>query len=303
MTKTLIKTTTTKIFKMQNLKQYLLLSAFSLGVISCQNSDDNPVANNVTLEFKNTFRNETIVLGGATSSTATINTSAEGQVHHFSELKYVISNIRLVKADGNEVPYKVNDLDQGATVIDQSKPETLRYLLSNIPAGEYKKIKFGLGVKKDLNVLDQVRFPKFYATAGSNDTQMMWEWGAGYRFTKIEGFYGVDNKQMSIHTGSTIKGSEGNFTQGVDAYREVTLNLPDNAIVDNKAPKIIIKADFDKLLTGKINTIVLVIGTGSDGNATPNIHTANQMVKFVDNLGGNGSSDISGMFSVSGVEN
>ncbi|AZA93941.1 hypothetical protein EG343_16145 [Chryseobacterium nakagawai] len=288
---------------MQNLKQYLLLSAFSLGVISCQNSDDNPVANNVTLEFKNTFKNETIILGGATSSTATINTSAEGQAHHFSELKYVISNIRLVKADGNEVPYKVNDLDQGATVIDQSKPETLRYLLSNIPAGEYKKIKFGLGVKKDLNVLDQVRFPKFYATAGSNDTQMMWEWGAGYRFTKIEGFYGTDNKQMSIHTGSTIKGSEGNFTQGVDAYRDVTLDLSQHAIVGSKAPKIIIKADFDKLLTGKINTIVLVTGTGSDGNATPNIHTANQMVKFVDNLGGNGSSDISGMFSVSAVEN
>lgn len=222
---------------MQSLKQYLLLSAFSLGVISCQNSDDNPVANNVTLEFNNTFKNRTIVLGDATSVTATTNTSAEGQVHHFSELKYVISNIRLVKADGNEIPYKVNDLDQGATVIDQSKPETLRYLLSNIPAGEYKRIKFGLGVKRELNVLDQVKFPKFYATAGANDTQMMWEWGAGYRFTKIEGFYGTDNKQMSIHTGSTIKGSEGNFTQGVDAYREVTLNLPNNAIVDNKAPK------------------------------------------------------------------
>lgn len=302
MTETLIKTIS-KILKMQNFKQYLLLTAFSLGVISCQNSDDNAVANNVTLEFRNTFKNETIVLGGATSSTATVNTSAEGQVHHFSELKYVISNIRLVKADGNEIPYKVNDLDQGAAVIDQAKPETLRYLLSNIPAGEYKKIKFGLGVKKDLNVLDQVRFPKFYAAAGSNDTQMMWEWGAGYRFTKIEGFYGTDNKQMSIHTGSTIKGSEGNFTQGVDAYRDVTLDLSQHAIVDNKAPKIIIKADFDKLLTGKINTIILVTGTGSDGNATPNIHTANQMMKFVDNLGGNGSSDISGMFSVSAVEN
>jgi hypothetical protein len=218
-------------------------------------------------------------------------------------LKYVISNIRLIKADGNEVPYKINDLDQGAAVIDQSKPETLRYILSNIPAGEYKRIKFGLGVKRDLNVLDQVRFPKFYATAGANDTQMMWEWGAGYRFTKIEGFYGTDNKQMSIHTGSTIKGSEGNFTQGVDAYRDVTLDLPKNAIVDNRTPKITVKADFDKLLTGKVNTILLVTGTGSDGNATPNIHTANQMVKFVDNLGGNGSSDISGMFSVSSVEN
>jgi hypothetical protein len=48
---------------MQNLKKYLLLSAFSLGVISCQNSDDSPVANNVTLEFNNTFKNTTIVLG------------------------------------------------------------------------------------------------------------------------------------------------------------------------------------------------------------------------------------------------
>ncbi|AZA81785.1 hypothetical protein C1637_04210 [Chryseobacterium lactis] len=288
---------------MQHLKKYLLLSAFTLGLTSCQNSDDNPVANNVTLEFNNTFKNQTIVLGEAASGTATVNTSAEGQLHHFSELKYVISNIRLVKADGNEIPYKVNDLDQGATVVDQSKPETLRYILGNIPSGEYKKIKFGLGIKKELNILDQLRFPKFYATAGANDTQMMWEWGAGYRFTKLEGFYGTDNKQMSIHTGSTIKGSEGNYTQGVDAYRDITLDLPKNAIVDNKAPKISIKADFDKLLTGKINTIVLTSGTGMDGNATPNIHTANQMVKFVDNIGGNGSGDISGMFSVSSVEN
>lgn len=151
---------------MQHLKKYLLVSALTLGLVSCQNSDDNPAANNVTLEFNNTFKNQTIILGDATSATATTNISAEGQIHHFSELKYVISNIRLIKADGNEVPYKINDLDQGATVIDQSKPETLRYLLSNIPVGEYKKIKFGLGIKKELNVLDQVRFPKFYATAG-----------------------------------------------------------------------------------------------------------------------------------------
>nr|WP_315030876.1 MbnP family protein [uncultured Chryseobacterium sp.] len=288
---------------MQNFKTYLLLSAFTLGLVSCQNNDDSPVANNVTLEFNNTFKNQTIILGGAASGSATVNTSAEGQVHHFSELKYVISNIRLVKADGNEIPYKVNDLDQGATVVDQAKPETLRYILSNIPSGEYKRIKFGLGVKKELNVLDQVRFPKFYALAGSNDTQMMWEWGAGYRFTKLEGFYGTEHKQMSIHTGSTIKGTEGNYTQGVDAYRDVTLDLPKNAVVDNKAPKIIIKADFDKLLTGKTNTILLITGTGMDGNATPNIHTANQMLKFVDNLGGNGAGDISGMFSVSSVEN
>src|SRR5690606_60701 len=141
-------------------------------------------------------------------------------------------------------------------------------------------------------------FPAFYAEAGANGTEMMWEWGTGYRFTKLEGFYDTDNKQLSIHTGSTVEGDEGAYTQGVDAYRDITLTLPNNAIVGNNAPKIIIKVDFDKLLSVKINTVTL-----GSGNATPNIHTAVEMVKFVDNLGGNGSSDISGMFSVSNVEN
>src|SRR5690606_30321032 len=113
-----------------------------------------------------------IVLGDAASPTATINTSAEGQVHHFSELKYVISNIRLVKADGNEVPYHISDLDKGAIVVNHAKPQTLDYVLSNVPAGEYKQLKFGLGVRADLNILDEVRFPGFYAAAGANDTEM-----------------------------------------------------------------------------------------------------------------------------------
>lgn len=283
---------------MQNLKKYLLLSVTALSFVSCSSDDDTPVANNVTLEFNNTFKNTTIVLGNATSTSATANTSVAGQVHHFSELKYVISNIRLIKDNGDEVPYNVNDLDKGATVIDQSKSATLSYVLSNIPSAAYKQIKFGLGIKAEQNTLDQVRFPNFYAAAGANDTKMMWEWGSGYRFTKIEGFYDTDNKTMSIHTGSTVEGTAPNYTQGVNAYRDITLDLATNAIVGSSAPKIKIKADFDKLFSGKTNTITL-----GAGNATPNIHTAAEMVKFVDNLGGNGSADITGMFSVIAVEN
>ncbi|WP_116788012.1 MbnP family protein [Flavobacterium psychrotrophum] len=287
---------------MKILKQYLFLSLTALALASC--SDDNdPAANNVTLAFNNTLGSTAIVLGNANSATATTGTSAAGQVHHFSELKYVISNIRLIKDDGTEVPYNINDLDKGATVIDQSKPASLNYLLANIPAGVYRQLKFGLGIKPEQNTLDQVRFPNFYAAAGANDTEMMWEWGAGYRFTKIEGFYDADNKVMSIHTGSTVQGAEGNYTQGVNAYRDITLNLVTNAIVGSSAPKITIQADFSKLLSGATNTITLSTGTGMDDNATPNIHTAVQMIKFVDNLGGNGTSDNSGMFSVSNVAN
>ncbi|UQA77927.1 hypothetical protein K2F45_02015 [Sphingobacterium siyangense] len=216
-------------------------------------------------------------------------------------MKYVISNIRLIKADGSEIPYNVNDLDKGAAVIDQAKAATLNYVLSNIPVGDYKQIKFGLGVKQEINTLDQLRFPVFYATAGANDTKMHWEWGTGYRFTKLEGFYGADHKELSIHTGSTINGTNGDestYKQGVDAYRDITLNLPSLVTVGKSVPQINIKADFDKLLSGKTNTITL-----GANNAVPSIHSAVEMVKFVDNLGGNGSSDTAGMFTVESVSN
>ncbi|WP_413513283.1 MbnP family protein [Myroides odoratus] len=289
---------------MKNAKKYLVLSLLAFTIMSCSSDTNSTAANNVTLAFVNTFGDLPLLLGDKNATNATVNTSAEGQVHHFSELKYVISNIRLVKNDGKEIPYNINNLDLGATVIDQAKIETLQYVLRDIPKGEYKKIKFGLGVRNDLNTLNQTKFPLFYAAAGANDTQMMWEWGTGYRFTKIEGFYEADHKELSIHTGSTIEdGEEGKSVQGVDAYRDVTLDLPILARVGDKTPKIVIKADFIHLLSGKSNTIKLSTGTGSDDNATPNVHTAVQMVKFVDNLGGNGSSDLSGMFSVLRVEN
>jgi len=276
---------------------YPLVFVALLALASCS-KDNNPVANDVALHFNNTFKNTTIVLGDASSPAATVNTSAEGQVHHFSELRYVISNIRLVKADGNEIPYNINDLDKGAVVVNQAKPQTLHYVLRNIPVGEYKQLKFGLGVKTELNTLDEVRFPDFYAAAGANDTEMHWEWGTGYRFTKIEGFYDTDHKPLSIHTGSTVAGEEGEYTQGVDAYRDITLDLGTHAVVGRNTPEITINADFDNLLSGKTNTIAL-----GEGNATPSVHTAANMVLFVDNLGGDGSSDLSGMFSIGDVKN
>ncbi|WP_417875946.1 MbnP family protein [Winogradskyella sediminis] len=288
---------------MKHLKKYILLTTVIFAFLSCSSDDENRVANNVTLEFSNTFNETPLVLGDASSSTATINTSDAGQVHHFSELKYVISNIRLIKANGDEIPYNINDLDNGATVVDQSKPETLNYVLNEIPVGDYTEIKFGLGVRSDLNNLDEVSFPTFYNNAGANDTQMHWEWGTGYRFTKIEGFYDTDNMELSFHSGSTLEGEEGNYTQGVDAYRDITLELPTTATVGSNAPIISIKADFHYLLSGNSHTITLVSTEDISNNATPSTHTATEMEKFVDNIGGNGTTDLSGMFSVTSVEN
>ncbi|MDN3492361.1 MbnP family protein [Winogradskyella bathintestinalis] len=289
---------------MKNLKKYILSAAVLVAFASCSSEDDNAVANNVTLEFNNTFGNTPIVLGDATSSSATVNTSEAGQVHHFSEVKYVVSNIRLIKADGTEIPYNTNDLDNGATVINQANPETLSYVLNDIPVGDYTEIKFGLGVRSDLNTLDQVSFPEFYAKAGSNETEMHWEWGTGYRFTKIEGFYDTDNKELSFHSGSTLTDdADGNFVQGADAYRNITLSLPTTATVGNNAPTIAIKADFDYLLSGDSHTVTIVSTADITNNATPSAHTSTEMMKYVDNIGGEANTTSSGMFSIISVEN
>ncbi|WP_164112993.1 MULTISPECIES: MbnP family protein [Sphingobacterium] len=283
---------------MKNLTNLLFASLISVALISCNKNE--PSSNNLTLRFENTFKEKAIVLGDKNSSTATVNISSENQTHQFSELKYVISNIRLIKTDDQEVPYNINDLDNGARVIDHSKAASLEYVLSNIPSGDYKGLKFGLGVKPELNTLDQVRFPQFYAAAGANDTEMMWEWGTGYRFTKIEGFYDTDKKTLSIHTGSTLNGKQedpSTYIPGVNAYRDINLSLPETAFVGKGSPIINIRADFDKLLSGKTKAIKL-----GAGNATPSIHSADGMVEFVNNLGGNGDSDQSGIFSIISVK-
>ncbi len=272
----------------------------SLVMISCSKSED--VANNVNLHFNNTFKNTTIVLGGAESPAATTNTSANGQVHQFSELKYVISNIRLIKADGTEIPYHVNDLDKGATVVNQAKLSSLDYTLADIPVGEYKQLKFGFGVKQELNTLDQFRFPVFYAAAGANDTEMMWQWATGYRFAKLEGFYESNHQKFTIHTGSTLNGKSGqpdSYVQGVDAYRDITLDLNTRLVVGGNHPEITIKADFDKLFSGNNKVII-----DEKYETAPQQHEGMEaMVTYVNNLGGDGKEDRVGMFTIEKVKN
>ena len=295
---------------MKNLKKYLLASLISLSIISCS-EDSIPVANNVTLEFNNTFAETTIVLGNETSTEATANTSAEGQTHHFSELKYIISNIRLVNAEGNEFPYNTQNLDNGATIIDQSKEATLKYVLSNIPTADYTQIKFGLGVKAALNTLSEESFPTFYAAAGANDTSLHWYWATGYRFTKIEGFYGTNNTPLSIHTGSVLGGTKTDEstwssaeTHARNAYRDITLELTTNAMVGENAPTIKIKADFKNLLSGTKSITLDAANEGFTSGTAPSYHSSpDVMVQFVDNIGGNGETNTKGMFSITSVEN
>ena len=299
----------------------LLMAITTVAALSSCSKEDNNNSNQggnqsstngnaeVSLQFDNYVGTEKLALG-ASASAAKAYTSNR-QTLKFSEVKYVITNVVLVKADGTKVPYHTEDLDKGGFLINQANTASLTPVLKNIPEGDYKGIEFGLCVKKELNNLSlQGKFPNFYNLTGSFKQKeiMHWEWANGYRFVKLEGWYSNPNPgknkkgeklpaitdgELSIHMGSAFKGTkligEDNKVKGIeneilntdrDAFRFISLDFPKTIAVKNgSTAKVTIKADFDKLINGT-NKISLV-------EKVPVIHSLNNMFPFLNNIGGN----------------
>lgn len=251
----------------------------------------------ITLQFENYVGEEKLTLGADTNAAKAY--TSNGQTLKFSEVKYVITNIVLVKADGTKVAYHTEDLDKGGFLINQENTASLSPILSEIPEGDYKGIEFGLGVKRELNNLSlQDKFPNFYRLTGSfKQAQIMhWEWANGYRFVKLEGWYSnatATNDTLSIHMGSAFKGTkvvgEDKKVKEIkdeylnvdrDAFRFISLDFPKTLSVKKGATaKVTIKADLDKLVNGT-NKITL------EGKV-PIVHSLNNMFPFLNNIGGN----------------
>ena len=297
---------------MRKIKTILMAITTVAALSSCSKKDDNNDSTpaKVTLQFDHYVGAEKLTLG--TDAAGAKAYTSNGQTLKFSEVKYVITNVVLVKADGSKVPYNAEDLDKGGFLINQANAASLAPVLNEIPSGDYKGIEFGLGVKKELNNLKlQTQFPNFYRLTGEfkHSGIMHWEWANGYRFVKLEGWYSnptppgkdkegnplpaITDGELSIHIGSAFKGTkvigEDKKVKGIenetlnidrDAFRFVSLDFPKNLSVKGGATaKVTIKADFDKLINGT-NKISL-------NGKIPVVHSLNNMFPFVNNIGGN----------------
>lgn len=255
----------------------LFFAAFTLAAFtSCQNRDDDnsldSSAGNIQIKFENGFNN----LGNIVLD-QTVQTSAAGQKHKFSTLKYIVSNITLIDENGNEFKYNENNPDKGAFIIDQADAKAgVIYLdLMGIPENNYKKIKFGLGLSQKAYLLGQDGQAEFWNRAKQKG--MSWSWAAGYVFTKLEGKYGTGSadKEFMNHTGNM-----GNVTANntPDLYREITLNLPVTAKVTGQIkPSVHILADLNQFLSGTKN---LILNADNDMAMGSNQH----LVDVTDNL-------------------
>ncbi|MCW3162136.1 MbnP family protein [Chryseobacterium oryctis] len=237
------------------MKIYKFLSLFFLAFTfftftSCQSNDDDDsgvdTPRNLQIKFENGFNNlGNIVLNQTTQ------TSAQGQKHQFSTLKYVISNISLIDENGKEFKFNENNPDKGAFIIDQADAVAgIVYMnLKDIPKGNYKKLKFGLGISQKAYLFGQDGQAEFWSKA--KEKGMSWSWAAGYVFVKLEGKYGINspNTEFMNHTGN-MGDVVANGTP--DLYREITLNLPTTARVTGQIqPSIHILADLNQFLSGE----------------------------------------------------
>ena len=222
------------------LKNIVAVMALALAFTSCSDDDNKEITGqgNLLLEFDNVY-------GSSNLAFNTPYTNSNGEVVKINNAIYIISNIVLTKTDGSTytVPksqsyFFVNEANAASTILN----------LPNIPAGNYNKVTFGVGV-------DQAQFDMGASGQGTmwTDAQalgMTWSWAAGYKFIKFEGTVtstSHTNANFRVHTGKT--GTIYNYT-------EVTLDFPDNALVrTNITPQVHIMADLKKVIDGttKIN--------------------------------------------------
>lgn len=224
------------------LKNILAVVAIAVTLFSCSNDDDNETITgngNLKLEFDNVYKSANFAFN-------TNYTNSNAEVITFSKVKYIVSNIVLTKADGTTFIYPKS---LSYFIVDEATPATLTLNLSNIPAGNYTKVKYGIGVDKAQWEAGATGQGDFLATAQT--AEMMWSWSAGYKFVAFEGTFTAPTvttaKEFKVHTGQT--GTDYN-------YIEVMLDFPENALVRATiTPQVHIMADLSQLIDGinKIN--------------------------------------------------
>lgn len=218
------------------LKYLLAVLAITITMVSCS-SDDNAAAGQgkIDIEFDNIFNGADLILNSQP------NLTSQGETLMISDVKYIISNIVLTKEDGTTFAYPKSE---SYFVVSEANTASHILQLDNIPAGNYTKIKFGIGVDETQYNLGQTAQGDFYAEAQNED--MTWSWSAGYKHLLFEGMFTSATVTtptiFMVHTGK----SGGSYN-----YTDITLNLPDKALVRTSiTPQVHILADAAKFIDG-----------------------------------------------------
>ncbi len=171
---------------------------------------------------------------------------------NFTKLRYWVSNVVLVNAAGTEfkVPgsyYLVEETgainltglnnDSPTTVYPATKREDI--LLKEIPVGDYKTIKFAVGVDAKYN--DNMSLQSGELSQLNGMTNVSWMWLTSYIFSSVTGKVteGATSKTLKVETGLNAN------------YKTVSIDFPQALHIGSlKSTSIVLNADVTKITDG-----------------------------------------------------
>ncbi|WP_108424082.1 MbnP family protein [Flagellimonas amoyensis] len=221
-----------------------IILLFSALVFSCS-SDDNATDltgnGTVHIEFDNSVAGDDLLL--STSSY----TNSQNETLTINRLTYIVGNFRLTDENGTVFTYPK---DEGYFIVNEETGNT-EVALTNVPAGRYTSLTFGIGVDQE-KYLQGAEGQGNLLTEAEN-TNMVWSWQAGYKFLNFEGTFTsptiTDATDFVIHMGS--------HGSSLDNYKETTLDLGSEALVSSDMNPIIhLVVDAGNILDGE-NKIAL----------------------------------------------
>ncbi len=121
----------------------VLCTLLTLAFTSCKKEEviNSNEKGSFTIEFENKVNGVPLVLNTQNYQ------NSNGESFNISTFKYYVSNIRLTKADGS-----FYTIPESYFLIDAAKLSSLLNNIKDIPAGDYTKISFIIGVDKERNL-------------------------------------------------------------------------------------------------------------------------------------------------------
>jgi uncharacterized repeat protein (TIGR04052 family) len=133
------------------------------------------------------------------------------------DLRFFVSNIRLINHDGEEVPLVLDQDDrwqvENVALLDfedatggcgdSGTASRNSVVLGSVPEGHYHGVVFDIGVPFELNHSDMAAAP-----APLNVSAMFWTWAAGRKFLRVD-VKTESGTQWNVHVGSTMCESDG----------------------------------------------------------------------------------------------
>jgi hypothetical protein len=208
---------------------YVLFFVFiCLACISCKKEHTPVLKGNVHLNFIHEVNGQPLLLADKQY------TNRAGNNYRVEKIKYYMSNIELVKADG-----AVTKIPDSYYLIEETGLDKRTLLeLKNVPVATYASLSFMIGVDSARN------FSTEMVGDLNPNSDMAWNWVSGYKFLLLEGKFITPTQA----TGALVYHIGGNSSLRRITFNSIANGLPVQA---GKTSELGIGADINQIFDSK----------------------------------------------------